>query len=150
MSVPSAPAGICRRDPVARERRRGRGTLPTPGPLRPIARIAFDDGWQSLEERRRSGTTTIDSTRRSSRVSRRTFLRPLDQSLVAAASTAACIVRAADDTYLGHRPGSIRSSCSSPDVPHLLERGFRRRATSQHHGVGTNTDPTSRSSASIR
>src|ERR1051326_2273173 len=36
---------------IARNRRRGRGTLSNQsGRYEPIARIAFDDGWQSLEE----------------------------------------------------------------------------------------------------
>jgi hypothetical protein len=34
---------------IARDRRRGRGTLSNAsGRFEPIARIAFDDGWQSL------------------------------------------------------------------------------------------------------
>src|SRR3984957_6622953 len=48
--LPSVPAG----EPgsvVDRERRRGRGTLTNAtGRYEPLARIAFDDGWESLEE----------------------------------------------------------------------------------------------------
>src|SRR5260370_14162063 len=79
-SVPSAPAGgnPSPRRPssladrgipdigIARERRRGRGTLSNAsGRYEPIARIAFDDGWQSLEELPPFATTvSVDSTRR--------------------------------------------------------------------------------------
>src|ERR1041385_9024047 len=67
--VPSAPAGKFTPKPLGgessetmaaggipdsgppRDRRRGRGTLSNQsGRYEPIARIAFDDGWQSLEE----------------------------------------------------------------------------------------------------
>src|ERR1041384_8361532 len=67
--VPSAPAG--KPDGflgthVRSERRRGRGTISNPsGRYEPIARIAFDDGWQSLEELPPFQTTvSIDSTRK--------------------------------------------------------------------------------------
>src|ERR1700740_219245 len=65
-SVPSAPAGETEDIAIARERRRGRGTLSNvSGRYEPIARIAFDDGWQSLEELPPFATTvSIDSTRK--------------------------------------------------------------------------------------
>src|SRR5687767_5033112 len=65
-SVPSAPAGDPTDIGIARERRRGRGTLSNvSGRYEPIARIAFDDGWQSLEELPAFATTvSVDSTRR--------------------------------------------------------------------------------------
>src|SRR5262245_27047578 len=80
-SVPSAPAGqpeavrpkIVRpraTDPddltIDQERRRGRGTVSNvSGRYEPVARIAFDDGWQSLEELPPFATTvSVDSTRR--------------------------------------------------------------------------------------
>src|SRR5688500_10974037 len=66
-SAPSAPAGYLPPDiAIARERRRGRGTLSnTSGRYEPIARIAFDDGWQSLEELAPFQTTVaVDSTRK--------------------------------------------------------------------------------------
>ena len=51
---------------VGQERRRGRGTLSNAsGRYEPIARIAFDDGWQSLEELPPFKTTVpIDATRK--------------------------------------------------------------------------------------
>src|SRR6201991_3649481 len=65
-SVPSAPAGSVTDIGIAFERRRGRGTFSTPsGPYKPIARIAFDDGWQSLEELPPFATTVaVDATRK--------------------------------------------------------------------------------------
>ena len=77
--VPSAPAGKLTTKPVggmanrgipdigiARDRRRGRGTLSNQsGRYEPIARIAFDDGWQSLEELPPFATTvSVDATRK--------------------------------------------------------------------------------------
>src|SRR4029079_5248705 len=56
-SAPSAPAGYLPQSfspsdiGIARDRRRGRGTLTNvSGRYESVARIAFDDGWQSLEE----------------------------------------------------------------------------------------------------
>src|SRR3954470_21311361 len=65
-SVPSAPAGAPADIGIARERRRGRGTLSNAsGRYEPIARIAFDDGWQSLEELPPFATTvSVYSTRK--------------------------------------------------------------------------------------
>src|SRR6187431_1918830 len=78
--VPSAPAGgkltakptggmAIRGIPdigIARDRRRGRGTLSNQsGRYEAIARIAFDDGWQSLEELPPFATTvSVDATRK--------------------------------------------------------------------------------------
>ena len=67
--LPSTPAG----EPVGpqgaaveRERRRGRGTASnTSGRYEPIARVAFDDGWQGFEDLPPFKTTvTVDSTRK--------------------------------------------------------------------------------------
>jgi DNA repair photolyase len=69
--LPSAPAGDLADlgllgTAVDRERRRGRGTLSNAsGRYEPLARIAFDDGWRSLEELPPFKTTvTVDSTRK--------------------------------------------------------------------------------------
>ena len=46
--LPSAPAGELE-TAVDRERRRGRGALSNAsGRFEPLARVAFDDGWQDL------------------------------------------------------------------------------------------------------
>ena len=63
--LPSAPAGELG-TAVDRERRRGRGTLSNAsGRFEPLARVAFDDGWQGLEDLPPFKTTvTVDSTRK--------------------------------------------------------------------------------------
>src|SRR4051812_15262536 len=76
-SVPSAPAGYLPKGyapqsfspkdiGIANDRRRGRGTLSNlSGRYEAIARIAFDDGWQSLEELPPFATTvSVDATRK--------------------------------------------------------------------------------------
>jgi DNA repair photolyase len=65
-SVPSASAGGGAEIGVAHARRRGRGTISNAsGRYEPIARIVFDDGWQSLEELPAFATTvSVDSTRK--------------------------------------------------------------------------------------
>src|SRR3954452_13858658 len=64
--APSAPAGEFGGTLVERERRRGRGAVSNAsGRFEPIARIAFDDGWQSLEELPPFKTqVTLDATRK--------------------------------------------------------------------------------------
>src|SRR6478672_13622944 len=69
--LPSSPAGDLSDlgllgAAVDRERRRGRGTLSNAsGRYEPLARIAFDDGWRSLEDLPPFKTTvTVDSTRK--------------------------------------------------------------------------------------
>src|SRR5215210_3777815 len=70
-SVPSASAGHAIASSllgpyVGQERRRGRGTLTNAsGRYEPTARIAFDDGWQSLEDLPPFHTTVAtDATRK--------------------------------------------------------------------------------------
>src|ERR671917_2934847 len=64
--VPSAPAGELGGTLVDPERRRGRGAVSNAsGRFEPIARIAFDDGWQSFEELPPFKTeVTLDATRK--------------------------------------------------------------------------------------
>src|SRR3954453_18821335 len=69
--LPSSPAGDLSDlgllgAAVDRERHRGRGTLANrSGRYEPLARIAFDDGWRSLEDLPPFKTTvTVDSTRK--------------------------------------------------------------------------------------
>ncbi|MFZ0525074.1 MAG: radical SAM protein, partial [Xanthobacteraceae bacterium] len=48
--LPSTPAGELG-SAVDRERRRGRGTVSNAsGRFEPLARVAFDDGWQGIED----------------------------------------------------------------------------------------------------
>src|SRR5581483_9662665 len=60
-----APSGLLG-TAVDRERRRGRGAVSNAsGRYEPLARVAFDDGWRSLEELPPFKTTvTIDATRK--------------------------------------------------------------------------------------
>ncbi len=68
--LPSSPAGDLATGllgtAVDRERRRGRGTISNAsGRYEPLARIAFDDGWRSLEDLPPFKTTvTVDATRK--------------------------------------------------------------------------------------
>src|ERR1700690_4522339 len=71
--LPSAPAGEFVDDAtellgvvVEHERGRGRGAQTNaPGRLEPLARIAFDDGWRSLDELPAFKTTVqVDATRK--------------------------------------------------------------------------------------
>src|SRR5271156_6237232 len=64
--LPSKPAGEFLGSAVDRERRRGRGTSSNAvGRFEPLARVAFDDGWQGLDELPPFKTTvTVDSTRK--------------------------------------------------------------------------------------
>src|SRR6267154_6541161 len=61
----SPPAGEFLGTGVDRERRRGRGTLSNAsGRYEPTARIAFDDGWQSIEELPAFETTVTEEKAR--------------------------------------------------------------------------------------
>src|SRR5258708_7928784 len=60
-----APGGEFLGTAVDRERRRGRGTLSNAsGRYEPTARIAFDDGWQSIEELPAFETTVTEEKAR--------------------------------------------------------------------------------------
>src|SRR5215468_2888264 len=65
-ALPSTPAGAEMATAVDRERRRGRGTASNvSGRYEPVARVAFDDGWQGLEQLPSFKTTvTVDATRK--------------------------------------------------------------------------------------
>ena len=65
-ALPSAPAGASVAPRSTAERRRGRGAQSNAsGRYEPLARVAFDDGWQSLEELPAFKTTvTVDATRK--------------------------------------------------------------------------------------
>src|SRR5271169_4999534 len=92
--LPSAPAG----EPgslVDRERRRGRGSLSNAsGRYEPLARVAFDDGWQGLEDLPPFKTTvTADATRKIITRNDSPDIPSTARSIhIAAASTAASIV----------------------------------------------------------
>jgi len=151
--VPSVPAGdrmaagvLGAR--VARERRRGRGTLSNAsGRFEPIARIAFDDGWQSLEDLPPFKTTvSIDSTRKI--ITRNSspdisFDRSINPYRGCEHGCVYCFARPTH-AFLGLSAGLDFESklFVKPDAPALLERelsapGYQPRTIA----IGTNTDP---------
>src|SRR6202142_4594885 len=145
--LPSVPAG----EPgnfVDRERRRGRGPLSNAsGRYEPLARVAFDDGWQGLEDLPPFKTTvTADTTRKiiprndSPDIS---FDRSINPYRGCEHGFIYCFARPTH-AYLGLSPGLDFESklFVKPDAPQLLERelsaaGYLPRTIA----IGTNTDP---------
>jgi DNA repair photolyase len=133
---------------VARERRRGRGALSNAsGRFEPIARIAFDDGWQSLEELPPFRTTvSVDSTRKI--ITRNSspdisFDRSINPYRGCEHGCVYCYARPTH-AFLGLSAGLDFESklFVKPDAPALLERelsapGYQPRTIA----IGTNTDP---------
>ena len=116
------------------DRRRGRGAQSNAsGRYEPLARVAFDDGWQSLEELPPFKTDGHDRTPRAR--SSPATIRPTSPSTarsirIAAASMAASIAsRGRPMPISGCRPGSIsRPSCSpSPMPPSCWSASWPRR-----------------------
>jgi DNA repair photolyase len=147
-SVPSAPAGCVTDSGIAFERRRGRGTLSNAsGRYEPIARIAFDDGWQSLEELPPFATTvSVDATRKiitSNESPDISFDRSINPYRGCEHGCVYCFARPTH-AYLGLSPGLDFESklFVKPDAPALLEKelsapGYVPRTMA----IGTNTDP---------
>jgi len=118
------------------------------GRYEPIARIAFDDGWQSLEELPPFATTvSVDSTRKNHhpKTSRRTS-HSTARSIPYRGCEHGCVYCFARPThaYLGMSPGLDFESklFVKPDAPALLEKelsapNYQVRTIA----IGTNTDP---------
>jgi DNA repair photolyase len=133
---------------VADERRRGRGAQSNAsGRYEPLARIAFDDGWQSFEELPPFKTTvTIDSTRKV--ITRNnspdiSFDRSINPYRGCEHGCIYCFARPTH-AYLGLSPGLDFESklFVKPDAPKLLEGELSAPGyTPRTIAIGTNTDP---------
>jgi DNA repair photolyase len=149
--APSAPAGNANGfigSHVRSERRRGRGTISNAsGRYEPIARLAFDDGWQSLEDLPPFQTTvSIDSTRKI--ITRNespdiSFDRSINPYRGCEHGCVYCFARPTH-AFLGLSAGLDFESklFVKPDAPALLEKelsaaGYEPRTMA----IGTNTDP---------
>src|SRR6202521_3672593 len=145
--LPSTPAG----EPgslVDRERRRGRGSLSNAsGRFEPLARVAFDDGWQGLDELPPFKTTvTVDATRKiiprndSPDIS---FDRSINPYRGCEHGCVYCFARPTH-AYLGLSPGLDFESklFVKPDAAELLEKELSApNYQPKVIAIGTNTDP---------
>jgi DNA repair photolyase len=142
------PAGELKPPPVDSVRRRGRGAQTNAtGRYEPRATVAFDDGWQSIEELPPFATeVAVDTARKV--ITRNnspdiSFDRSINPYRGCEQGCIYCFARPTH-AYLGLSPGLDFESklFMKPDAPELLERELSaRNYTPRTIAIGTNTDP---------
>src|SRR5882724_883799 len=148
ISPSKAPAGEFLGTGVDRDRRRGRGTLSnTSGRYEPTARIAFDDGWRSIEELPAFETTVTEEKARTIITRNDSPDIGFDRSINPYRGCEhGCVYCFARPTHanMGLSAGLDFESklFVKPEAPQLLERELSAPNYSPRViAIGTNTDP---------